>query len=621
MPQFRFTKPLPESGWRVGLRARISQVWINPWTVALLLVLVRFLFVAAQARADVERARQEALDACVRAGETGSFIASMPHYMAAGVNEVLASGIESSVGDLTSLLDTSISRLETTVFSVVHMVITIYSCFITLAVQTIVDVVVEVGMEESMGVNEAVDEVTKSLRLAGKTLSESLSSMNIDRELNSTMNDVPSPAIDFHGLVQKSVCSRSTYESNQSAPSLADIRKTVDNITSSPFAEIKRKMHAVENFHFDRALLPVPAQPQLDFCTKESTTGVACEDLIQAVTLTRKIVLIVLLVLAVLICFPVAWMEISRDKRTKRLHNILGSAHTSDEELYLLLQDPPYQLASWGLSLSRRFHTPSHSNAFLWLFAYGTSAPMQFVFTLGMAGLISSLLQFLLVKRIGGALPHLTREKTDFAGDVMLALQTSSTWWSDKVNDAVRRLDGQLHGDIYDLVNATTSAVDANLDAFIERTSGIVEHAVNGSSLHEHTKNITDTLYDWKAASFQRVLVWVQGHGHVAFPLVKNNTLTLGTIVQLNDSRSVADLLGDLGTLNNGAVTKAAARSVDMLKSSVYNELLTASALVLSWLLLIAGGIIRVSFVLLTTRREKWSMFGNLPARSSASVA
>src|SRR6059058_5303004 len=77
----------------LGLRARLSQIWFNRWTILLLLVLIRTLIAIASIDSNLASTRVEALSACSEVESMGSTMASMPHYMSQGVNELAASGV------------------------------------------------------------------------------------------------------------------------------------------------------------------------------------------------------------------------------------------------------------------------------------------------------------------------------------------------------------------------------------------------------------------------------------------------------------------------------------------------------------------------------------------------
>jgi hypothetical protein len=61
-------------------------------------------------------------------------MASMPHYMAKGVNEMTASGVEKAISGLMQMLEMSVTGVEEIILFVIHMMTSTYLCLITLAV-------------------------------------------------------------------------------------------------------------------------------------------------------------------------------------------------------------------------------------------------------------------------------------------------------------------------------------------------------------------------------------------------------------------------------------------------------------------------------------------------------
>lgn len=118
----------------LGLRARLSQIWINRWTILLFLILVRLLFAVADLHGGLDSARSEALSACTDVESVGSSLASMPHYMSKGVNELAASGVEKAVRGLQTMLFMTITGVEELVVFWINMLTSTYLCLITLAV-------------------------------------------------------------------------------------------------------------------------------------------------------------------------------------------------------------------------------------------------------------------------------------------------------------------------------------------------------------------------------------------------------------------------------------------------------------------------------------------------------
>lgn len=80
----------------VGLRARLTQIPINRWTVLLLLVLARLIILFESLNTSLTGAKQEAASACAKVEEMGSAMASMPHYLSVG-GQYLVTSFQSTV--------------------------------------------------------------------------------------------------------------------------------------------------------------------------------------------------------------------------------------------------------------------------------------------------------------------------------------------------------------------------------------------------------------------------------------------------------------------------------------------------------------------------------------------
>ena len=62
----------------LSLRSRLSQIWMNRWTILLILVLVRVMILIVDLKENVGDAKVKALSACTKVEDVGSAMASMP---------------------------------------------------------------------------------------------------------------------------------------------------------------------------------------------------------------------------------------------------------------------------------------------------------------------------------------------------------------------------------------------------------------------------------------------------------------------------------------------------------------------------------------------------------------
>jgi hypothetical protein len=188
----------------LDLRSRLSQIWFNRWTVLLFLLVVRVIFATISLNSDLESARDKAFSACTGVESMGSAMASMPFYMAQGVNELAAKGIESAIRALERTLLLMITGVQEIVLFIVHLMTSTYVCLITLAVRGSVAVAVDALKEITDFVNKAMDGIFTELESGMKTVQDALN------DAGKVLQNIPTfiggkatiPKIDFPAVNQ-----------------------------------------------------------------------------------------------------------------------------------------------------------------------------------------------------------------------------------------------------------------------------------------------------------------------------------------------------------------------------------------------------------------------------------
>ncbi|KAF2272912.1 uncharacterized protein EI97DRAFT_384781 [Westerdykella ornata] len=545
----------------LGFRARLSQILINRWTILLLLVLVRLLFAVANTEDSLASARREALSACTQVENIGSSMASMPHYMAQGVNDMTASGVEKAVSGLMHMLEMSVTGVEEIVLFVIHMMTSTYLCLITLAIRGSVGAAVEIGTEMAQALNKTVDEVTGDIGDATKKVTDAINSVF------SKMPDIPFtpgfevPQINLDEQINKLKAlqvppkvQEDLQKLNQSIPTFEEVQNFTDSVIRIPFEEVKELIRGMNTFNFDRTLLPVPQKEQLNFCSEGNSINSFFDDLIKMAFEARKIALAVLIVAAILVMVPMAWNEMRRYRKMEENSRLFEKGHDAMDVVYLASR--PHSSA-WGLWFGQRFGSVNRQNAIRFAWAYATSTPMLFLLSLGLAGLFSCFCQYLLLKGVQAKVPELTDQVADFAEKVVFSLNNASMSWSEGVNSAIDKLDSEINEDIFGWVNSTTGAINGTLNAFVEKMSQALDDAFGNTPLHDPIKDVLNCLIGLKIESFQKGLTWVQEHAHVNFPGVKNDTFSLGALAQVSDSSSAVELLADPNGKAKDEITEA----------------------------------------------------------------
>ncbi|TDZ25267.1 Plasma membrane fusion protein PRM1 [Colletotrichum orbiculare MAFF 240422] len=161
----------------LSLQARLSQIWLNRWTILLLLVLVRIIILIAGLNDNVDEANSKALSACTKVEDIGSAMASMPHYLSVGVNEMSAKAIEKTLDGMVAVMNLMITGVQNLIIFVINMLTSMYTCLITAFVHGGLDVAADVTKKVTDGMNKAVGAITNTIDDKSKSLEDGINKL------------------------------------------------------------------------------------------------------------------------------------------------------------------------------------------------------------------------------------------------------------------------------------------------------------------------------------------------------------------------------------------------------------------------------------------------------------
>lgn len=587
----------------LGLRARLSQVWINRWTILLLLVLARTLIAISGINNDLASARREALSACSSVESMGSAMASMPHYMAQGVNELTATGVEKAVNGLMEMTTMSVTGVEEIVLFVINMMTSTYLCLITLAVSGSLQVALQVVEDAQDALNKAIDGIGDDMSKAVGTFEDTYKKFidALNKASLGFLNQADPPALDLSKQIDSlkelklpGDLSDGLDRLNKSIPTFADVQNFTENAIRLPFEEVKLLMkNAMGNYTFDRSTFPVPQKEQLTFCSDNDGINNFFDDLLNLAHVARTIFLGVLLTAAVLVCIPMAWREIKRWRTMQERSQLVHfNAHDPMDVVYIVSR--PYT-SSAGIKVANRFKAPRRQILTRWVFAYATSAPALFVLSLGIAGLLSCACQAIMLRALEKEVPSLTNQVGVFADQVAKSLNNASQQWAIGTNEAIASTNNEINSNLFGWVNTTTGAVNDTLNVFVDGMTGVLDETFGGTILYDPIKEVLNCLVLLKVAGVQKALTWVSDHAHIDFPLMASDTFSLGAVASIaSDKDPKADsFLAQPGDAAKDKISAAVVRVTNRIEDSIRTETLISTVILLLWVAILLIGIIR----------------------------
>jgi hypothetical protein len=577
----------------LGMRARLSQTWINRWTVLILLVLIRLMFAIGTTNELIDQARSEALAACLQVEKVAGSVVSLPHYMAQGVNALTAKGIDESVSGLHSLLDLTVTGMEQVVIFYIGMLTNTYLCLITFAVGGSLSAAIGV-LENAQGFLDT------SLKAIGNDLNGAASTLQTDiNSLVSGINTVlggAAPKVDFskeinelNSLKLPDTFTADLQKLNSSIPDFAQVKNFTDSLIALPFEEIRSLMDkAWGNFTFNSSLLPVPAKDTVSVCsgnTNKDLDGFFTH-LKKIAHNMRNIFLGVLITLAILACIPAALLEMRRWAMLRARAGIIKRfAFDFLDGIYMSSRPFSSDVGRWTAG---RFSNSKSQVLARWFIAYCTTLPALLLLAVALAGFISCLFQYTLLKAIEKEVPALAAEIAGAIDDVVGKVNNASTAWATDANSVLADASKFVNDDLLGWVNISTTAVNNTLNQFVDETISVLNTTFYGTPLNTAVLDIFNCLIGIKVQGIEAGLTWLHDHAHVNFPTVPSNSMTLGDL--LDKDSDLGSFLSNPSNVTQNDVSSAINVVAVKLAATIRMEALVALGVLFCYFIVVFMG-------------------------------
>jgi len=579
----------------------------------LLLVIARLLLGLKDVNYDIANAKTEALSACTSVENIGSAMASMPHYLADGVNALAADGVTQALSGLMDMLMLSVTGVEEIVLFVINMYTSMYVCLITFAVSASLEAAIEMIEKVGQAMNESITSITNDMAAGlasfDSAVQKFLSAINIGGILGSSQAP---PAPDLSGFITQltnikidpSTMDADLTKLNNSIPNFAQVHNATNYAISYPFEEVKSLLNSsLGKYTFDKSVFPVPEKKALTFCSDDPKIDEFFDGLVKVVYEAKKIFISVLTVLAILAMIPMALLEIRR-WHTMRQRSILLKKYAFDPMDVIYIASRPYT-AGVGITLASRFKTIKSQSLVRWFIAYATSLPALFVLALGLAGLLSCLCQYTVLKAIEREVPVLAEEIGDFGATVVAALNNASEEWANSANGVIKTTNDKVNDDMFGWVNITTEALNNTLNTIVDDTTTVLNQTFGGTILYQPIMEVLNCLVGLKIAGIEKGLTWVHDNAHVTFPEFRADVFSLGAATSLTNSTTdpTASFLSSPGSVASGDITNAVVKVTNKLQSAIQQEAIISACVVLVWAVIMLCGL---TYVLIAAmRRDK----------------
>ncbi|KKF94848.1 Plasma membrane fusion protein PRM1 [Ceratocystis platani] len=611
----------------LGLRARLSQVWLNRWTVLLLLVLVRVLLTLGSLHDNIDDAREKALSACTKVEDVGSAMASMPHYLSVGVNDMSAGMVDTAVRAMVGAMDLALTVVESLIIFVINMMTSTYVCLVTSLIHSGLNAAANVTQEVTDLMNKAIKGVTDSISSGADSLQDTINKFADEIEssvFGSLLPDIPKVNFteDLTSLNNIKINTTSFVsdlnELNDNIPTFEQAKNMTNAAISVPFDLIRDAItDKYANYRFDSTAFPIAQKQQLSFCSNNDGLNSFFDTLYETARSARTAFIVVLILLALAAMAPAGWMEVRRWRRDRSNAQIVQASHGSGAGSPMAAQaEPPRDpmdvvyivahphSAHWGLMAASRL---SGKNQILlrWTWAYMTTTPALFVLSLAVAGLAACLCQLAVLHALQKQIPALSDQVGDFAGDVVTTLQNASNEWAVGANSVLSELNADVNADILGWVINGTTAANNTLNSFTDVMETALGTAFNGTVLKEPISDVIYCLIGLKVATVQKGLTWLQEQANVSFAQFPADVFSAGANSSLGADSNMTSFLASPASVTTDEISAAADKIVNKLRSAITVEALISLGVLLVYVVVVLSGMLAGLYAAITTEKTR----------------
>ncbi|CAM1509273.1 Fc.00g030120.m01.CDS01 [Cosmosporella sp. VM-42] len=582
----------------LSLRSRLSQIWMNRWTILLLLVLVRVVLLIADLNDNIGDAKSKALSACTKVEDIGSAMASMPHYLSVGVNTLAASGIEKAVHGMVTMLDLVISGVQGIIIFYINFLTATYTCLITAMVHGSLDVVADVTEDATKAFNAIIDKAVSEIEDISQNLEDAIDKVTKAVE-DSVFGDVipDIPTVNFTEPINElkdfdlnsDDFVKDVRQLNDDLPTFSEVQNLTEEAISIPFNMVRKALNDTYSaYKFDKDAFPLAQKQQLTFCSDNDSINNFFNNLYDLAHKARIIFIVLLLLAAIAAIAPMAWLEIKRWRRQQQHANLIAQNKYDPMDVVYIASRPTS--ATWGIKIASRFQG-KRQILVRWCIAYATSPAALFVLSLAVAGFFSCFCQWILIKSIQKEVPALANQVGAFADEVVNTLESVSDKWANDANGVVTGLNDEINKDVLSYVTNATDAVNDTLTTFLDTMETGLETAFNGTILLDPIRTVLHCVIGIKIENAQKGLTWVHDNAHVSLPLFENDTFSMGAKDSIDGDSSLHTFLASPSTVTTDEVTDAVKHVVDWLHKNLIQDALISLALLLVYIIVILVGV------------------------------
>ncbi|KAH3660068.1 hypothetical protein OGAPHI_007273 [Ogataea philodendri] len=527
----------------LNLNERFSQTWLNRYTVVLVLMIFKLLLFRISLNNSLTQAKEETYSTCSKAETYASSLTSMPHYISKGANILIAKGLTETNKGFMEMLDIILTGSKNLIVFALEMTIGTYVCVLTATVDATAyaalnatESVISVANDTVKGLAEEIqdglDDVSKVVNALVSAYEKVKDFFEDDDDGDDVNNSIDKVNLTIASLKKWQIPSSINTKLDTLAkevPNFDDVMNYTESLINEPFDYLKNKVAEQVDLEFDPQELSVPDKQTMTFC---SNSGIDkfYEDLANILHKASIVMFVILLVMALTFVLVEAFMEKRQWNRINEIsENVQQVEATSASEykggLAVELVEMVRNRYSFliGQKLGDAVFGPSVArlNRFKWVVSYIFSDRASMVLLLGLAGILTFILQTVLLALISGHDSNtLESSFKSISHKVTTQVNDSMTEWAKDTNIYISDQEDSINDSCLGWIHNTTGTLNSTLSEFIDEMNSKISDIFGDTPLYDYVSGIVGCTVTRKLEKVEEAMSWLNEHSQVSLPRI-----------------------------------------------------------------------------------------------------
>lgn len=560
----------------IGLKARLSQVWLNPLTVMLFILAVKTALFLKSLGTTLDSSRQYTMTACESSEQVATHIAATPHYLALSANSMIDKSMTHFVQGTISTLELLLTGIEEIIIFYIEFLVGTYACLIVNLIDGIVDVAVNATEAVVNFTNDHLKSISQDLQTGVSALANLFTKMesyvyDIEEFFTGEASAVKQVNISISALQNLHIPSSintKLSDLRNNMPTYDDVKNSTETVLKAPFESVKNDLKtAASKVYFNSSALSVPPmESNIEFCSQS-----VIDDIFVRIHQVLKdgciALIIVFCICAVAVCAPLIYHEVCRWRWQNDCAKAFTGNFYAQEKLKMVSQtdklmvrgddsdnttatqvqamaaitmsDSHWRVRIQNLACKFVSFDPDWQIACRWYVDFILQKQPLTVLAIGILGLICAGTQKAIIIRAMRAAPELAQAAKNGMLDLSTSIDKDVNTWVNTTNFAINATQNAINDDILGWVVTGTETVNKTLSHFLSSMNSDLESTFGGTPLYSPISTVVGCVIGNKIETVIRGLTWVHNNAHVDLPLVNKSMLLNGfQVISSNASLS-----------------------------------------------------------------------------------